>query len=171
MATIPYVQPEMKFRSPLGQFHHEPPLVMRICFCYWPFVKMTSWFYQPVMQLLGRLPCAFQHFCGIAAMNIWNLFLFAITKMCNNNGVRDCRELLEVSQQNVCEYIFYDEAIKSKHRNRMGGKTQYDSVREASAPGVPLIDICNNLLFSVVSMTISVVFPLFSFNCSESVIL
>jgi len=25
-ATIPYVQPEMKFRSPHGQFHHEPPL-------------------------------------------------------------------------------------------------------------------------------------------------
>ena len=24
--TIPYVQPEMKFRSPPGQFHHEPPL-------------------------------------------------------------------------------------------------------------------------------------------------
>ena len=91
--------------------------------------------------------------------------------MCNNNGVRDCRELLEVSQQNVCEYIFYDEALKSKNRNRMGTETLYVSVREASATGVPLIDICNNLLFSVVSMTISVVFPLFSFNCSESVIL
>jgi len=26
-ATILYVQPEMKFRSPTGQFHHEPPLV------------------------------------------------------------------------------------------------------------------------------------------------
>jgi len=51
-------------------------VVMRICFCYWPFAKMTSWFDQPVMQLLGHLPCAFQHFCGIAAMNIWNLFLF-----------------------------------------------------------------------------------------------
>jgi len=25
-ATIPYVQPEMKFRSPPGQFHHKPPL-------------------------------------------------------------------------------------------------------------------------------------------------
>ena len=51
-------------------------VVMRICFCYWPFAKMTSWFYQPVIQLLGHLPCAFQYFCGIAAMNIWNLFLF-----------------------------------------------------------------------------------------------
>jgi len=26
-ATFPYVQPEMKFRSSSGQFHHEPPLV------------------------------------------------------------------------------------------------------------------------------------------------
>ena len=34
--------------------------------------------------------------------------------MCNNNGVKDCWELLEVSQQNVWEYIFYDEAIKSQ---------------------------------------------------------
>jgi len=25
-ATILYVQPEMKFRSPPGHFHHEPPL-------------------------------------------------------------------------------------------------------------------------------------------------
>jgi len=91
--------------------------------------------------------------------------------MCNNNGVRDCRELLEVSQQNVCEYIFYDEVIKSKNRNRMGTETLYVSVREASATGIPLIDICNKLLFSIVSMTNSLVFPLFRFNCSESVIL
>ena len=26
-ATIPYVQPEVKSRSPPGQFHHEPPLL------------------------------------------------------------------------------------------------------------------------------------------------
>jgi len=26
-ATIPYAQPEMKFRSPPGLFHHEPPLL------------------------------------------------------------------------------------------------------------------------------------------------
>ena len=91
--------------------------------------------------------------------------------MCNNNGVRDCRELLEVSQQNMREYIFYDEAIKSKHRNRIGGKTLYDSVREASATGIPPIDIFNKSLFSIVSITNSLVFPLFSFNCSESVIL
>jgi len=26
-ATILYVQPEMKFRSPPGHFHHEPPLL------------------------------------------------------------------------------------------------------------------------------------------------
>jgi len=26
-ATIPYVQPEMKIRSPPGQFHHDSPLV------------------------------------------------------------------------------------------------------------------------------------------------
>ena len=71
----------------------------------------------------------------------------------------------------MCEYIFYDEAVKSKHRNQMGAETLYDSVREASATGIPLLDICNKLLFSVVSMTNSVVFPLFSFNCSESVIL
>jgi len=49
--------------------------------------------------------------------------------MGNNNGVRDCRELLEVSQQNVREYIFYDETIKSKNRNRMGDETLCDSVR------------------------------------------
>jgi len=41
--------------------------------------------------------------------------------------LRDCRELLEVTQQNVWEYIFYDEAIKSKSRNRMGSETLYDS--------------------------------------------
>jgi len=29
-AIIPYVQPEMKFRSPPGQFHHEPPLFVRL---------------------------------------------------------------------------------------------------------------------------------------------
>jgi len=34
--------------------------------------------------------------------------------MYKTNGVRDCRELLEVSQQNVWEYIFYDEAIYLK---------------------------------------------------------
>jgi len=73
--------------------------------------------------------------------------------MCNNNGVRDCKELLEISQQNVCEYIFCDEAIKSKNRNRMGGETLYDSVRKASTTGIPLIEICNKLLFSIVSMT------------------
>jgi len=28
-ATIPYVQPEMKLRSPPGQFHLEPPLVAK----------------------------------------------------------------------------------------------------------------------------------------------
>jgi len=33
--------------------------------------------------------------------------------MCNNNDVRDCRELLEGSQQNVWEYIFYDEKYES----------------------------------------------------------
>ena len=53
--------------------------------------------------------------------------------MCNKNGVRDCKELLEVSQQNVWEYIFYDEAIKSKIRNRNGGEILFDGVREASA--------------------------------------
>jgi len=47
-------------------------VVMRICFCYWPFAKMTSWFYQSVVQLLGHWPYAFQHFCCIAAMNIWS---------------------------------------------------------------------------------------------------
>jgi len=35
--------------------------------------------------------------------------------MCNNNGVRDCREFLEIIQ--MCEYIFYDEAIKSKQKS------------------------------------------------------
>jgi len=96
--------------------------------------------------------------------------------VCNNKGLRDCRELLVVCQQNVREYIFYDEAIKSKNRNLMGSETLYDSVREASATGIPLIEICNKLLFAIVSMTKSLsmthslVFPFFSFNCSESVI-
>ena len=48
-ATILYVQPEMKFRSPPGHFHHEPPLVTSTCYrgsrglssqtrnsCQWP---------------------------------------------------------------------------------------------------------------------------------------
>jgi len=54
--------------------------------------------------------------------------------MCNTNGVTNCRELLEVSQQNVWEYIFYDEAIKSKNRNRMGGETL--------RPQAPVTGIC-----------------------------
>jgi len=29
-ATVPYVQPEMKFRSPPGQCHHESPLVLTL---------------------------------------------------------------------------------------------------------------------------------------------
>jgi len=78
--------------------------------------------------------------------------------MCNNNGVRDCKELLELSKHIVREYIFYDEAIKSKIRNRMGGEIFYDSVREASTTGIPLIEICNKWLFAVVSMTHSLVF-------------
>jgi len=32
--------------------------------------NLTSWFHQPVVRLLSHLPYAFQHFCGIAAMNI-----------------------------------------------------------------------------------------------------
>jgi len=71
----------------------------------------------------------------------------SITSFNNNDGVRDCRELLEVSQQNVWECIFCVEAIKSKIRNRMGSETLYDSVREALATGIPLIEICNKLLF------------------------
>ena len=43
---------------------------------------MTSWFYQPVVQLLGHWPYAFQHFCCIAAMNIWSeTWLLAITEI------------------------------------------------------------------------------------------
>ena len=53
-------------------------VVMGICFCYWPFAKMTSWFYQPVVQLLGHWPYVFQHLCGIAAMNIWNIFFVLV---------------------------------------------------------------------------------------------
>jgi len=79
--------------------------------------------------------------------------------MCKNDGVRDRRELLEVCQQNVWEYIFYDEAIKPKNRNRMGGETLYGRVREASAIGIPLIEICNKPLFATVSVTHSLVFP------------
>jgi len=41
----------------------------------------------------------------------------------------------------------------------MGGETLYHSIREASATGIPLIEICNKLLFAVVSMTQSLVFP------------
>jgi len=40
----------------------------------------------------------------------------------------------------------------------MGGKTLCNSVREASATGIPLIEICNKLLFFIVSMTHSLVF-------------
>jgi len=35
----------------------------------------------------------------------------------------------------------------------MGGETLYDSVREALATGILLIEICNILLFAIVSMT------------------
>jgi len=47
----------------------------------------------------------------------------------------------------------------------MGGETLYDSVREASATVIPLMEICNKLLFAIVSMihslsmTHSLVFP------------
>ena len=34
----------------------------------------------------------------------------------------------------------------------MGNETLYDSVREASATGTPLVEICNKLLFVIVSM-------------------
>ena len=53
----------------------------------------------------------------------------------------------------------------------MGSETLYDIVREASATGIPLIEMCNKLLFAIVSMMHSLVFPFFSFNCSESVVL
>ena len=73
--------------------------------------------------------------------------------MCNNNSVKDCRDLLEVSQQNVSEYIFYDEAIKSKNRNRVGTERLHGRVREAAPTGFPLIEICDKLLFAIVSIT------------------
>jgi len=60
--------------------------------------------------------------------------------MCNNNGFSESREL-EVNQQNVWEYIVYDEAIKSKNRNPTGGETLYDRGRETLATGIPLIDL------------------------------
>jgi len=59
----------------------------------------------------------------------------------------------------------------------MGSETLYYSAREASATGIPLIEICNKLLFAIISMTHSLsmahslVLLFFSFNCSESVAL
>jgi len=41
----------------------------------------------------------------------------------------------------------------------MGGETLYGRVREASAIGIPLIEICNKPLFATVSVTHSLVFP------------
>jgi len=41
----------------------------------------------------------------------------------------------------------------------MGGETPYNSVTEASATGIPLIEICNKLLFAIVSINHSFVFP------------
>ena len=41
----------------------------------------------------------------------------------------------------------------------MRGETLYDSLREASATGIPLIEICNKFLFAIVSVTHSLVFP------------
>jgi len=35
----------------------------------------------------------------------------------------------------------------------MGSESLYDSVREASATCIPLTEICNKLLFAIVSMT------------------
>ena len=45
-------------------------LFLLLTFC------QTFWFYQLVVPLLGHWPYVFQHLCGIAAMSIWNLFLF-----------------------------------------------------------------------------------------------
>jgi len=39
---------------------------------------MSDWFYQPAVRLLGHWPYVFQHLCGIAAVNIWNIF-FVLT--------------------------------------------------------------------------------------------
>jgi len=44
---------------------------------------MTSWFYQPVVRLLGHLPYEFQHFCGIAAMKkiiLHHIYLFYLLR-------------------------------------------------------------------------------------------
>jgi len=41
----------------------------------------------------------------------------------------------------------------------MGSETLYDSVREASATGIPLIEICNKSRFAIDSVTHSFVFP------------
>jgi len=53
----------------------------------------------------------------------------------------------------------------------MGSETLHNSVREASATDIPLIEICNKLLFTIVSVTHSLstthslVFPFLCFNC------
>jgi len=41
----------------------------------------------------------------------------------------------------------------------MGSETLHDSVREASATGIILIEICNKLRFAIVSVTHSFVLP------------
>ena len=70
--------------------------------------------------------------------------------MCNTNGVRNC-ELLEISSKSVWEYIFYDmKLVKYKNRNRMADEILDDSVREASTRGIPLVEICDQLLFAIV---------------------
>jgi len=55
----------------------------------------------------------------------------------------------------------------------MGGETLYDNDRKASATGIPLIEICNKLLFATVSMTrsLSMMHSLVVCNGGESVVL
>ena len=74
-------------------------------------------------------------------------------------ALETAKSFWKLFNKNVWEYIFYDEAIRSKIRNRMWGEIMYDSVREASATGNPLIEICNKWLIAIVSMTHSLVFP------------
>jgi len=92
--------------------------------------------------------------------------------MCNTNGVRNCRELLEIIQYKdrflelkdcalkmhsmfahtgVCESTFFTmKQVKSKNRNRVVDETLDYSVRETSTTDIALIKICNNFLFAIV---------------------
>jgi len=67
-ATILYVQPEMKSRSPPGQFHHEPPLVATINnIVEWEVIRQSSVRVTPLLYLVFLL----MYLHKLVSQNFW----------------------------------------------------------------------------------------------------